>query len=394
MSEQPTSADNTQGIPAGVPMTPVREQSEFLRQILDINPNLIFAKDRQGRFTLVNKTVADIYGTTVESLIGKTDADFNSNPEEVEFFRRMDLQVMDTLEEVVIPEEVITDAKGGTHWLQTVKRPIIGPDGKSNQILGVASDITHHKLLEEQLRHAQKMEALGELAGGIAHDFNNMLAVILTNAERLLDHANRKVVDSASMKSGLELILSSCDRAATLVRRLLTFSRKQPARPVVLDLNQSLKELTTVLQRLIGDGIELTFDSNGHNPHVRIDPVELEQVIVNLAVNARDAMPRGGRLTLSTTQQTIRANSATGYGLPAGEYAKLIISDTGSGMTPEVAQRIFEPFFTTKPTGKGTGLGLAIVYGIVKQAGGRITVDSTPGKGTRFEILVPVVSAS
>jgi two-component system cell cycle sensor histidine kinase/response regulator CckA len=376
------------------PISPreTNRQSEFLRQILDINPNLIFAKDREGRFTLVNQAVAEIYGTTTDDLIGKTDADFNPNRNEVEFFRRMDLQVMDTLREVVIPEEVITDAKGQLHWLQTVKRPIIGPDGRADQVLGVASDITHHKRLEEQLRHAQKLEALGHLAGGLAHDFNNMLAVILGNAERLRERSRRAEIKDQSLITGLDLILDSCERAATLVRRLLTFARRKPSRPTVLDLNAGIRDMTALLQRSLGEGMEFRVCLCEPEARIRIDPVELEQVIINLAVNARDAMPAGGVFEITTALESIDSPLSTHeHGPPSGRYVKLTVSDTGTGMTPEVARRVFEPMFTTKPAGKGTGFGLAIVYGIIKRAGGFISLDSMPGKGTTFTMLFPQV---
>ncbi|MEK6674056.1 MAG: ATP-binding protein [Planctomycetota bacterium] len=376
------------------PIEALRQQREFLRQILDINPHLIFAKDRAGRFTLVNKALADIYGTTIEQLIGKTDADFNPNPEQVAFFRQMDLQVMDTLKEIEIPEEVISDATGKKHWLQTIKRPIVGADGKANQMLGVATDITQRKNLEDQLRHSQKMEALGKLAGGIAHDFNNMLAVILGNAERLLNRTKQQGLRDEDLATSLEMIVSSSERAALLIRRLLAFSRKQPISPIVLDLNRGVTEMTALLRRLLGENVQLHVRAEAVQDHVRADPGQIEQIMVNLAVNARDAMPHGGTLTVRTlTTMADEALAVLGSATKESRFVKLSVSDTGLGMTQEVAQRIFEPFFTTKPVGQGTGLGLSIVYGIVKQIGGHIVVDSAPGQGTRFDIYLPTVDA-
>jgi two-component system cell cycle sensor histidine kinase/response regulator CckA len=378
---------------AGDPLGALRGQGEFLRQVLDINPNLIFAKDREGRFTLVNKAVADIYGTTVDALIGKTDADFNPDPEQVAFFRRIDLEVMDSLKEVLIPEEVITDADGKTHWLQTVKRPILGPDGVANQVLGVATDITQRKSLEDQLRQAQKMEALGQLAGGVAHDFNNMLAVILGNSERLLRLASRGAIDNQALVTALAMIVGSGEKAATLVSRLLAFSRKQPDHPVVLELNDVVRNTSALLQRLIDPQVRLDVNTDPDAGRIRADRNQFEQVIVNLALNARDAMPDGGTLTLRTLPAVLDSVAALVHpGAMKGRYAVLSVADTGTGMSTKTVTRIFEPFFTTKPAGKGTGLGLAIVYGTVAQMRGFITVDSTPGRGSRFDVYIPAAN--
>lgn len=370
----------------------VPPQDASLRQILDINPSLIFAKDRQGRFTLANKALADIYGTTVSELVGKTDADFNSDPEQVAFFRSKDLKVMDSLEEEFIPEEVITDASGKRHWLQTVKRPIIGPDGVANQVLGVATEITQRRELEEQLRHAQKMEAIGQLAGGIAHDFNNMLAVILGNAERLIVKYRKEGTKDKTLVVGLELIQSAGNRAAELVSQLLTFSRKQPVTPVVLNVGEVVASLTELLKTLTGERTRVTLRRNDQDARVRIDRGRLEQLIVNLVVNARDAMPGGGEVTVetSTIMSPAQVKSA---GLPKAPYVQLTVSDTGVGIPQEMIDRIFEPFFSTKADrGKGTGLGLSIAYGVVQQAGGHISVETAPGAGTTFRVLLPTVN--
>ncbi|MBI3834108.1 MAG: PAS domain S-box protein [Planctomycetes bacterium] len=374
------------------PKQPPASQADFLRQILDINPNLIFAKDREGRFTLVNQALADIYGTTVEELTGKTDADFNPDSEQVAFFRSIDMQVMDSLEEKFIPEEVITDAKGRKHWLQTVKRPIIGQDGVANQVLGVATDITHRKLLEEQLRQAQKMEAIGQLAGGIAHDFNNMLAVVLGNTERLLSKCTERKLANASLKEGLNLILSAGERAAELVSQLLAFGRKQPIQPVVLSLCEVVTSLNDLLRQLIREDIILSVECEDRSARVRIDRAQLEQIILNLAVNARDAMPSGGHLSIRVSTVDAEMNPTPGSLESAmGRYALLTVVDTGMGISPDAMAQIFEPFFSTKKAGKGTGLGLSIVYGIVQQFGGRIAVESEPGKGSAFKVYFPIV---
>lgn len=367
-------------------------QEAFLRQILDINPNLIFAKDRQGKFTLANQALADIYGTTIGELVGKTDADFNSDPEQVAFFRSIDLKVMDSKKELFIPEEVITDASGKRHWLQTVKRPIIGPDGVANQVLGVATDITHRRELEEQLRQAQKMEAIGQLAGGIAHDFNNMLAVILGNAERLLIKYRNAGTSDKTLVVGLELIQSAGSRAAELVNQLLTFSRRQPLAPVVVNLGEVVASLTELLKTLIGERVRVIIRRNDGEARVRVDRGRIEQLLVNLVVNARDAMPSGGDVVVETGFVS-QPQECDLPGLSQGPCVSLTVTDSGVGIPPDVIDRIFEPFFSTKAArGKGTGLGLSIVYGIVQQAGGNISVRSTPGKGTTFRVLLPTVA--
>ena len=206
----------------------------FLRQVIDLNPSFIFAKDRAGRFTLVNQAVADNYGTTVEELIGKTDADFNPDAAQVEHFRRDDLEVMDSRREKVVPAEVITDSTGQRRWLHTIKRPIIGPDGRADQVLGVSTDITDVRRLEEQLAQAQKMEAVGRLAGGVAHDFNNLLTVVLGSVDMLLD----TLEPGHPGEAHAEEVRRAGERAAMLTRQLLAFSRRQLLQPGVLDLNR------------------------------------------------------------------------------------------------------------------------------------------------------------
>ncbi|MCO6437171.1 MAG: PAS domain-containing protein [Phycisphaerae bacterium] len=360
---------------------------EFLRQILDISPTLIFAKDRGGRFILVNKTVADLYGAPIAELIGKTDADFNKNPEEVAFFRRVDLHVMDTLEEVVLEEE-ITDHTGRQHWLQTVKRPIIDPDGKANRMLGVSTDITRRRELEDQLRQSQKMDALGQMAGGVAHDFNNLLAIILGNTERLLiSYEEGRTLDDRSLIGSLELKQSAGERAGSLISKLLAFSRRQPAKLAVVDLNSLVRGMEAMLRSLAGRRIQLSMDLDNEPLPVRADQGQFEQVLLNLVVNARDAMPEGGKLDIRTRAEKDLGKDRDADG--AAGYVFLEVRDNGVGMPPEVIERIFEPFFTTKAKGKGTGLGLSTVYGIIRQCGGDVTVESRPGEGSLFRVRLP-----
>ncbi|MDQ3295269.1 MAG: PAS domain S-box protein, partial [Myxococcota bacterium] len=252
----------------------------------------------------------------------------------------------------------------------------------------ILRDITDRLELEAQLRQSQKMDALGRLAGGVAHDFNNLLAVIMSCADlaaRSLPHDSRAAAD-------VRLIRTTSERAATLTRQLLAISRRQVIDPKVVDLNAVVAEMGTMLRRVIGLHITLTIDSDLVVSPVRVDPGQFEQVVMNLCVNARDAMSSGGTLTLLTRNATVD-EGVTGplREVSPGHYVVLTVADTGHGMSVEVQQRLFEPFFTTKPLGHGTGLGLSTVYGIVKQSGGHIIVDSALGEGTRFHVYFPAV---
>jgi PAS domain S-box-containing protein len=263
-------------------------------------------------------------------------------------------------------------------------------DTNSQRLLmqGVMYDITERKRLEDQLRHSQKMEAVGQLAGGVAHDFNNLLMLIQAHNERLRERIGS---NDPAHKDAVE-IEHAVVRAASLTRQLLAFSRKQVLQPKVLDLNVVLTEVAKMLDRLIGKNIELKVAQGQFLWRVKADPGQMEQVILNLAVNARDAMPHGGKLLIETGNIELDESYARSHeGVAPGQYVRLTVADTGMGMDVETQARMFEPFFTTKEPGKGTGLGLATVYGVVKQTGGWIWVSSEPGEGTRFEIYLPQI---
>ncbi|QEL20594.1 hybrid sensor histidine kinase/response regulator [Limnoglobus roseus] len=273
--------------------------------------------------------------------------------------------------------------KDGTRvWIDARVRRFDRPDGSPAGILGVSHDVTPRRRLEEQFRQAQKMEAVGRLAGGVAHDFNNLLTVINGYAELMLpgtpvNHPHRV---------GLAAVRDAGERAAALTSQLLAFSRKAIVAPRVLDLNEVVAQTESLLRRLIGEDVKLAAVLDPAGCRIMADPSQLDQVIMNLAVNARDAMPTGGRLTI----QTRRVHLAAALGdLRPGQFAELVVSDTGCGMTAEVQAQLFEPFFTTKEPGRGTGLGLAVVHGVVTQASGHVTVESTVGTGTTFRILFP-----
>ncbi len=359
----------------------------FLRQVIDTTPHLIFVKDWEGRYVLANAAVAEYYGTTVESLLGKRDTDFNANAAETEQFLRADREVMSSHRPAFITEEPATCARTGvTRWFQTVKVPLLSSDGASRQLLGVATDISARKQLEDQFRQAHKMEAVGRLAGGVAHDFNNVLTVILAQTEFLLADLP---ADDLRRTEVLE-IQSAADRAAAFTRQLLAFSRRQLLQPEVLELNEVITGMEMMVRRLVGEDVVLLTKLEPQIPKVWADPGQLQQVIMNLVVNARDAMPRGGTLLIETGLVELDEHYPLQHPTAKpGVHVVLVVTDTGCGMDPATRSRIFEPFFTTKEPGKGTGLGLSTVYGIVKQSGGHIWVYSEVGRGTTFKLYFP-----
>ncbi|MDB4908435.1 MAG: response receiver sensor histidine kinase response regulator [Gemmatimonadetes bacterium] len=280
---------------------------------------------------------------------------------------------------------------GSAHWVQARAKLVRDVEGRPLRLLGVAMDVDERRRLEEQLRQSQKLEAIGQLAGGIAHDFNNVLTVILGCCEMLLTELAE---DSATWEDVRE-IKKAGSRAAGLTRQLLAFSRKQILLPELLDVNVLIGSVEPMLRLLLAANVEITVSLGALEAWIKMDPTQMEQILVNLSVNGVDAMPRGGKLTISTTNVTLGAtNPEGGMPLAAGEYVLLRVSDTGEGMTRENSVHIFEPFFTTKEVGKGTGLGLATVYGIVRQSGGDITVQSESGIGTVFDIRLPCVAAA
>ena len=365
-----------------------RGQQEFLRQVIDLNPNLIFVKDWDGRFTLVNRALAELYGTSPEDLVGMRDSDFNPNTEEVEQFLRDDREAMTSGRPKFILEETNTDARTGRRrWFQVIKVPLRSADGEP-QVLGVATEITHRKELESQLRQAQKMEAVGQLAGGIAHDFNNVLTAVLGYTRLLL----KDTTLPQQARGDVEEIEQAARRAASLTQQLLAFSRKQMLQLAILDLNEVVQGMRSLLRRLIGEHITLVATLDPHPMLVRADLGQLQQVIVNLSVNARDAMPAGGILTIATAAVELDPSFVVARpGSQPGPHILLQVSDTGMGMDAETRGRVFEPFFTTKAVGRGSGLGLATVYGIVKQSGGYIDVSSEPTQGSVFTVYLPRV---
>ncbi len=288
-------------------------------------------------------------------------------------------------------EEAVRTRKDGRQIdVGLTTSPILDRNGHTAGVATIARDITERKRLEQQLLHSQKMEAVGRLAGGIAHDFNNLLSIIVGYAYLV----QSSTAEGEPLRNAAEQIMAASERASTLTRQLLAFSRKQVMRPEVLDLNEVTAGIGRILPRLLGEDVDLRIFAGQDLHRVKADPGQIEQVLMNLVVNARDAMPEGGRLTIETGNVYFDPAEARQHGVEPGHYVLLAISDTGHGMDAETRARIFEPFFTTKDPGKGTGLGLATVYGIVSQSNGHIWVYSEPGEGTTFKIYFPATEAA
>lgn len=352
------------------------------RTFIDSTSDMVYLKDDQYLHLFANRNLVAFLGKPEEEVLGRSD--FDLMPEEVaRRCRQTDEEALAT-GRLLVNEEIF-----GDQIYETTKFPVPLAD-KRVGVGGYIREITEHKNLEAQLVQAQKMEAIGQLAGGVAHDFNNILTTIIGYGSLL----TMRLDENDPLAVYVRQILTSAQKAAHLTQSLLTFSRKQILNPQAIGLNEALSGIKKLLSRIIGEDIELKTAFREEEITVMADVNHLEQVLMNLATNARDAMPNGGRLFIGTSVVEMDGTYARqrGYGKP-GTYACITVEDTGAGMDEETLKRIFDPFFTTKEPGKGTGLGLSIVYGIVEQHGGHVNVLSHPGKGTAFRVYLPLTSA-
>jgi two-component system cell cycle sensor histidine kinase/response regulator CckA len=366
-----------------------RSQQKY-RDLVENAGSIILRWDTSGVITFINDYGQRFLGYSEEDLLGKSvigtivpDRDssgrdlvamiegITSNPDEYTYNEN---------------ENVTKD--GRSIWVSWSNKPVYNEVGQLVGILSIGTDITERKKLEQQLFQAQKMEAVGQLAGGIAHDFNNMLMVINGYCELLLDDLDER----NDLRRDIEQIKGTASRAAALTRQLLAFGRRQVVQPKVVDLNKLLYNSQELMERLVGSAVNLKLQTGGDSLYIYADPVQIEQVILNLAANARDAMPEGGELVIESGRTRIEnQDSGERYMVPIGTYVLCSVRDTGTGMSAETLEHMFEPFFTTKVPGKGTGLGLSTVYGIVKQNDGFIFAESEPGSGTCFTMYFPLV---
>jgi PAS domain S-box-containing protein len=363
----------------------IRDARDFLQSITENSPDAIITSDVEGRVTYVSRGAEALFGYRADEIIGTPVAAFY--PGGLEEARAIKRRLARENGQLRNYETGFITRDGGRVEVSASISLLRDPSGAVVGTLGMLKDIGERLQLEAQLRQSQKMDAIGRLAGGIAHDFNNLLTVITGRAQLIAS----RLRPEEPIHRDATLVRTTADRAATLTQQLLAFSRKQMLQPQVLNLNVVVTGMEPMLRRLIGEDIELAVTPREGPGRVKADRGQIEQVIVNLVVNSRDAMPEGGRLTIETDDVELNDAEASRQSVPAGPYVALAVSDTGAGMDEETRSRVFEPFFTTKGPGKGTGLGLATVYGIVKQSGGDIQLASEPGTGTTFTIYLPRV---
>lgn len=368
----------------------LRESEDKLRKLshaVEQSTSSIIITDPNGSIEYVNPRFTAVTGYSLDELIGKTPSVLKSGDTPPDEYRKL--------------WETITQGRewrgefrnrrknGEIYWESASISPLTDESGRITHFVGVKEDITGRKSLEDQLRHAQKMEAFGQLAGGVAHDFNNYLAVIRMHIDFLRMGGDLEPEQSACARE----IEQAAERASNLTNQLLLFSRRQAMRPREIDLNTTVTSITRMFERLLGNGIEVRVACAAQPLVIRADPAMIDQILVNLALNARDSMPSGGVLEISTLAVEPETSEAAGVPRARAErHARLTVRDTGAGISPEHLPHIFEPFFTTKDVGKGTGLGLATVFGIVEQHEGWLDVSSVPGEGTVFRLHFPLLT--
>jgi PAS domain S-box-containing protein len=360
----------------------LEEKNALLKSVFEGTGDALFVKDLQGRYILVNQTFAEIAKLEPKEVVGQMASDFVDS-EAAAVSAEQDRAVIEAGEGRAFEYTLHRD--DGSRTYLTNKAPYRDANNSIVGLIGVVRDITEQKQIEQHLRQSQKMEAIGTLAGGVAHDFNNLLMVISGYSSVLSD----ALTHDAKLRGHVDQIQKAAERATSLTRQLLAFSRKQTIQPSALKLNQVINGMEKLLHRLIGENILISTQLAQDLGTVLADAGQMEQVILNLAINARDAMQEGGQLTFETRNVEFGDSIASANNMKPGRYVEFVVRDTGLGMDVNVQTRLFEPFFTTKPSGKGTGLGLSTVYGILKQANGNITFTSQPGHGTTFRIYLP-----
>jgi two-component system, cell cycle sensor histidine kinase and response regulator CckA len=352
------------------------------RQIFENANDVIYTTDLEHRITALNKAGIDLTGYSCDEVIGKK-MDLIVPAQYILLFEEMKNRMIAGQVSAIYEIEVLT--RHGRGFPAEVSARLIYDLDEPVGIQGILRDVSDRKRLQEQFLRSQRLEAVGQLTGGIAHDFNNMLTIILGYADATMESLG----SNHPAYGQVDGIRKSADRASALARQLLAFSRRQVLQPRVLQINSVISDVEKLLMKLIGDEVELATDLDPEVGLVKADPGQIEQILMNLVINARDAMPRGGKITVTTSNSQAMDTGARESHFP---YVLLEVADTGHGMNEETLSHIFEPFFTTKEVGKGTGLGLATVYGIVKHSGGFIWAESRPGHGATFRILLPETS--
>ncbi|MBD8732458.1 hybrid sensor histidine kinase/response regulator [Pseudomonas sp. CFBP 13710] len=385
--------------------------THLLRTFTAAVPGVVYAKDRQGRMLVANRGTTELIGKPPEQYIGRTDMEFLEDKVQARVIMETDRRIMEGRHTQEVEEEVRQADGTAATWL-SLKTPLLDEDGEVIGLIGSSIDVTARKkaeaavrelnqTLEERVRiaiaerekaeaalhQAQKMEAVGQLTGGIAHDFNNLLAGLSGSLE--LMHMRLKQGRTADLERYLDVAQGAVKRAASLTHRLLAFSRRQTLAPVPTDVNALIHGLEELVRRSVGPSIELSVRHTQGLWTALIDPTQLENALLNLCINARDAMPGGGRITIETANQWLPHSDAFNHEVQAGEYLVVHVTDNGSGMSEEVMAKVFEPFFTTKPVGEGTGLGLSMIYGFARQSGGLVKIQSRPGLGTTVSLYLP-----
>jgi PAS domain S-box-containing protein len=360
---------------------------DFLDRIIESIPVTVFVKDaRSLRYILINRAGEKLWGLPREQLVGRTPHEI-FDKETADTIVEHDRDMLRSHPDLYVPEHSIKTPRNGVRVVTSNRICVRDQNGDVQYLLGVIEDMTERKGVEDQLRQAQKMEAVGNLTGGVAHDFNNLLTVIIGN----LDLLREDIAGDPAAEQKIEAILQASERGADLTRLMLAFSRRQPLQSKPVDVNRLIRNTARLLSRTLGEAISIELQPGTEVAHALVDESQLETALLNISINARDAMPEGGMLTIATRNTELDADYAALHpGVAAGAYVQIEIADTGVGMSPEVVQRVFEPFFTTKAVGKGTGLGLSMVYGFMKQSNGHVSVYSEVGQGTVFKLFLPV----